>query len=612
MMDSFSITIQDHRDEIRTKLNRYLCSTSGDFQFPEAEINAISEKVVDTLYLVLESGDQQPMMDFIKGLAQDRIDGDYNLRIPLRLLDGLENILLSWTDQLETTKNLWLLFSRLRSSLIDAANQAHIQSQEVIKASEEQYQAAFDASPIMFWLKDTHNNTLRINRAAAAFEGVAPEAVQGKSCYDIYPFEQAEAFYQDDLEVIRSGVPKLGITEAHTAVGTGKLMWVETGKTPVRNSKGEIIGVLAFAVDITERKEREQLVVDAYQRRGFQVQLSTQIAQEIAMAPALNILFERVVNLIKERFGYYHVQLLRYDPTLNFLVLVAGYGDVGQKMLEMGHRLPAGVGITGVAAATGEIVLRPDVKTDPDWHPNPLLPDTKGEIAVPIKFRDKVLGVLDVQSDEIDALNEDDRLLLEGLCGQIAIAIENTRLRQEMEERLDEINALYQATAHEGWQLFREGRELAPGYVYDNLGFQLINDRDNTDHSTQFSVPISIRGEVIGSLGVIDDPTKPLEPDEKELIDEVSQQVALALESARLFAQTQDTLAQTQLLYEGGSRIIASTNINDALQALVVNSPLQKMDDVYLYFFNRAWESAPPENIVQTANWHWGGWTIAR
>ena len=87
-----------------------------------------------------------------------------------------------------------------------------------------------------------------------------------------------------------------------------------------------------------------------------------------------------------------------------------------------------------------------------DWRPNPLLPETKGEIAVPIKLRGQVLGVLDVQSDQAGALTQDDQILLEGLCGQVAVVIEETRLRQEMEERLQELNALYASMSREGWE----------------------------------------------------------------------------------------------------------------------------------------------------------------
>ena len=110
------------------------------------------------------------------------------------------------------------------------------------------------------------------------------------------------------------------------------------------------------------------------------------------------------------------------------MVLINGYGETGQKMLDAGHRMPMGSGLIGTAAATGETVMRSTLAEDPDWQPNPLLPETKGEIAVPIKWQDNVLGVLDVQSNQAGALAEDDRLLLEGLCGQIAIAMHSAEL----------------------------------------------------------------------------------------------------------------------------------------------------------------------------------------
>ena len=183
-----------------------------------------------------------------------------------------------------------------------------------LRESEARYQTIFDATPIMFWLKDVHNRTLRINKAAATLEGVNPADVEGKSAYDLYPREQAEAFYQDDLEVIRANKPKLGIVEQHTSVGTGKLMWVETGKAPVHNDRGEIVGVLAFAVDVTERKRVDEQFQESLARRSIQVQTSTEVAQEIAAATDLNELFQRVVTLIKERFNFYHAQLFRYEP----------------------------------------------------------------------------------------------------------------------------------------------------------------------------------------------------------------------------------------------------------------------------------------------------------
>jgi len=197
--------------------------------------------------------------------------------------------------------------------------------------------------------------------------------------------------------------------------------------------QGRILRVAALR-DITERKQLESEIKKAFERRGYQVQISNQISQEVSATAKLDELFNRVVTLTKERLGYYHTQLLRYNAEQDAVVLISGYGETGRKMLEGRHKMPMGSGLIGAAAATGETVMRPDLANDPDWKPNPLLPETRGEIAVPIKWQDNILGVLDVQSNQAGALAEDDRLLLEGLCGQIAIAMHSAELVETLRQ----------------------------------------------------------------------------------------------------------------------------------------------------------------------------------
>ncbi|RPH63244.1 MAG: PAS domain S-box protein, partial [Chloroflexi bacterium] len=684
--------------------------------------------------------------------------------------------------------------------------------------NETIFKTVFDTAPVMYWLKDTQNRTLRINVAAAKLEGVNPQDVEGRSAYDLYPKEQAEAFYQDDLQVINSGEPKLGIIEQHRSIGTGEVTWLETGKLPVRNEKGEVTGVLAFAIDITkskqaeqtireseerqrqileaspiatlitrvsdgqvlyansaagkifmddthiltgktalnffenqnerlgllktlqetgyirnkeirfkrtdgdvfwalisihplnfgdeqnalltsviditdrkqaeealhesqqllslvlnnipqsvfwkdkdlrylgsnrafaedagmpvnevigktdfdmpwketqaaqfreeghkvlesgkpninyeesqltasgelawlrtsliplfsqtgkavallgmyediterkrteqiiqeneerfrrfteatmeglvfheqgkvvdvnpaaielfgfsdvsgligrnllefilpeyhtfvlkqmqlesvapyeiqcrrsdgaifpvetstraykygdrvirassirditERKKLEKEIQESMERRGFQIEATREVAQEMSAAPDTETLFPLIVTLIKERFNYYHAQIFRYDPAQDAVVLVTGYGEAGQKMLATGHKLALGRGVVGTAAQTGKPILAADAAQDPDWRPNPYLPETKGELAVPIKFRDEILGILDVQSNIANALTQDDVLLLENLTGQIAIAIENARFLEEINTFRQGIEQSDQAT----------------------------------------------------------------------------------------------------------------------------------------------------------------------
>ena len=302
----------------------------------------------------------------------------------------------------------------------------------------------------------------------------------------------------------------------------------------------------------------------ALKRRTQEVALTIQIAQEIASAPNLSDLYQRVVNQIKEQFDYYHVQLLRYDPFLDTVALIYGYGAIGQQMLDMNHSMPLGVGLIGTAAASGQTTYRGNVKVDTDWQSNPLLYKTQSEIAVPIKLKDEVLGVLDVQSDWLNGFSENDQLLLEGLCGQIAVAIESTRLREEMDARVNELTTLQRYMSREGWESYRATKEdILFGYQFDHQGVAALVDELNLEPSAnggsevqetavikqKRETPLAVLGgEIIGKISVEENEDNPLSDEDLEFIQSVSAQVAEALEAARLFEQTQDALSEQERL----------------------------------------------------------------
>src|SRR5690606_24230152 len=156
---------------------------------------------------------------------------------------------------------------------------------------------------------------------------------------------------------------------------------------------------------------------ETLKRRSRQVQVTTEIAQRIALADELGELYEQVVTQVQEQFGYYHTQLLRMDEGSDVLRLAYGYGETGRQMLDEGYTIPMGIGLAGQAAARKQTVLRPDLSQEGTWRSHPLLPETVGEMAVPIQLGNEVLGILDVQSDKKGQLSEEDQLVLEGLCG---------------------------------------------------------------------------------------------------------------------------------------------------------------------------------------------------
>jgi PAS domain S-box-containing protein len=127
-----------------------------------------------------------------------------------------------------------------------------------LRQQQIEQQALLDLIPAMVWYKDRHNRIIRANRLAAESIHKTIAEVEGKLTQDLYP-DEAEKYYQDDMDVIRSGQPKLGIVELyHTPLG-GK-RWVQTDKVPYRDPAGQIIGVLVFAQDITQRRQADEVL----------------------------------------------------------------------------------------------------------------------------------------------------------------------------------------------------------------------------------------------------------------------------------------------------------------------------------------------------------------
>ncbi len=508
---------------------------------------------------------------------------------------------------LQTVKRPLIEADGSATSLLGVATDitARKQAEAARRESQRLLQLVMDNIPQAVFWKDKNLTYLGTNQAFAEDAGFAsPQEIVGRDDFDMPWKEQAELYRADDQRVLDFGETKLNYEEPQTGP-TGKVTWLRTSKIPMQDVDGKIFAVLGMYEDITEWKQLQRQVQEAFERRGYQVQVITEISQEVASASEISDLFDRVVTLTKERLGYYHTQLLRYDPAQDAVVLVNGYGETGQKMLAGGHKLPMGTGLIGTAAASGQTILRSTLAEDPDWRPNPLLPNTQGEIAVPIKWQDTVLGVLDVQSNQAGILTEDDRLLLEGLCGQVAVAIEQTRLRQEMAERLEEVNRLYQSMSHEGWKTYRETADLPAGFMFDQAGIKPVDEAVLADELFA-NIPMKVLGgEVVGTLTVANDPRHPTSPEDHAFLQQVSDQIALALESARLFGQTQSALAQTERLSEAGLRFARSADLQELLVVLNETLGIPKICRAAIGVFEHN-SAGDLDGMTIVANW-WDG-----
>ncbi|MBC8098186.1 MAG: GAF domain-containing protein, partial [Armatimonadetes bacterium] len=168
------------------------------------------------------------------------------------------------------------------------------------------------------------------------------------------------------------------------------------------------------------------------------LQAVAQISQQITTTLNLAELLPQVVELTKTKFGLYHAHLYLYDPVRGQLVLAAGAGEAGRVMVERGHAIAYDEHESVVATAAHEhrSVTVNDVTKTTNFMPNPLLPDTLSELAVPMVLRNELIGVLDLQSDELNYFNDDNTQTLATLATQVASAVQNARLFTETDFRL--------------------------------------------------------------------------------------------------------------------------------------------------------------------------------
>ena len=189
------------------------------------------------------------------------------------------------------------------------------------------------------------------------------------------------------------------------------------------------VGVLAQTFNTMTSRLQEAF--EDVRRRALAVQTSAEVSRRLSVATNPNQLAIEVVEQVQAAFNYYHAHIYFLEEATGDLIMAGGTGEAGATMLARSHKVQKGRGLVGRAAATNEPVLVPNVFKEEEWLPNALLPDTKSEVAIPISSGNQVLGVLDVQQNKVDGLNEEDVSLLQSLASQIAISLQNARTFEE-------------------------------------------------------------------------------------------------------------------------------------------------------------------------------------
>jgi len=367
-------------------------------------------------------------------------------------------------------------------------------------------------------------------------------------------------------------------------------------------------------------------------RRSLQRKTIAEVGRAIAAILDPDTLLSRVVDLIAQGFGYYRVHIFQADQDSGYAVYRAGTGEAALTIAEEGLRLRIGEeGLVGWVALHGQPLLVNDVSQDPRYYSHPELPDTRSELDVPIRLGERMIGVLDVQSTELNAFDESDLAALETLADQLAVAIENARLYEKERQQREEAETLRQATQalsttldlqevfesilrglqrvvpydSASVQLLKDDHlEIIGGYGFPNLdellGLSFPLDGENPNRQVMASrapfivedapavynafreephaqagirawlgVPLLFGDRLIGMIALDKQMPSFYTEEHARLARAFAAQAAVAIENARLYEETQRRLRELQMLHQASASILSTLELDKTLQLIM-------------------------------------------
>ena len=321
------------------------------------------------------------------------------------------------------------------------------------------------------------------------------------------------------------------------------------------------------------------------ERRSQYLEAAAGVARDAAAVLDPRDLSSRVVDLIRNRFGFYHAGLFTLDESGEWAVLQAASSEGGKRMLARGHRLRTGTqGIVGYVAGRGVHRVALDVGEDAAYFDNPDLADTRSEIALPLRAGGAVIGVLDVQSREAEAFSEEDVGALQTLADQVAVALTNARLFQQVEMTLEAEQRARGELTREAWaDLMRErpnlgflsdtGGTVPAGDVWDEemiAAVQTGETRTGDGDALGIAVPVKTRGQVVGVIDAhLPDDGGEWTPEQRELLETLAEQLGIALESAQLYQDAQRRAAREQVTREVTDRMRSAIDMDELLRTAI-------------------------------------------
>jgi PAS domain S-box-containing protein len=474
------------------------------------------------------------------------------------------------------------------------------------------------------FFKDGNSRFIRANRALINSYGQDNlQELVGKSDFDFLSYDQAAQAYNEDQGIILSGKKIEDKIERITRPGQEEI-WTISTKAPLKSPDGRPMGVLGISKDVTELVK----VRETAQKRAQQLQTSAEIARDVSSSLQPDELLTRVVNLVRNRFGFYHSSVFLLDNAGENALLRESTGEAGRQMKLIGHKLGVGSkSIVGQVTANGKALVINDVSIDSTHLPNPLLPDTRAELAIPLKTPRRILGALDVQSDRVNAFSDEDVNILETLADQLSIAIVNSELYAESQRAITQHRLLHQITNEAAattnipealtsviqgvLSIFNSCRtciylldastttltamcwggypnESVTDSVKTDIGegiagiaardrqtiyqgdIKISENKVNLEIRSELAIPLILRTEVLGVLKLESPLPYAFTETDQEILATLASSIAVDITNIRLFEQVMHQVERSQQLFETANKIRRSANLKTILETSAI------------------------------------------
>ena len=358
--------------------------------------------------------------------------------------------------------------------------------------------------------------------------------------------------------------------------------------TRLRHLMETLLDQLSIALD-------SRVIFHEMENRAARLETAAEVSNAISSMLDLDQLLSEVVELTNTRFSLYYVGVFLVDDARRWAVLRAGSGEAGKQMLAHGHKLALDENsMIGRCIVHEEADIRMDVLGTEGHFANPWLPNTRSEMALPLRSRGEIIGAMTIQSERVGYFSQEDIKILQSVANQVANAISNARLFSEAQQRMEELQRLQRQQAVETWLDYTE-QVGTLGYLYDLNQVQplppdsplevppevwqgqlVVRDRASGNDGAALLAPIDLHGEAVGVLELESEADRSWEEEDRALVEEVRDQLALALENRMLYAKSQRALAETQrraeevrFLQEIAAFLNAQEDIINSLDALL-------------------------------------------